>query len=373
MKHLVCMQGLLLLLGSFAFTAHAAFSSIYIFGDSVSTTLSNQPSASFYGRRESNGRVWVEVLAQRQGLGATSLTSTNWNFSSNNLSFYGHYSTLLVTNVNNFVAPANASNCLFVIWVCNADFVGDLTANPPPVSTNLATWTNLINQHIANHYKAITNLYAKGMRALVAPNAVDLIKVPQYNGAAITSPGYHNFVRQRIIEFNTAYAAKLHQIKTDCPGLVIYPADIFTLMENVEATAADYGLTNVLDINGQVTSALQNFASPALNGPATNYIWWDPITPSARFNEVIADAVQPMISPPTIAGLVPINGSNRLDLVNMPVGLKGQVSYSIAINPPVWTTNTFCVCSNLTESVFVLPTNPIGFYRLRFPYAWSWP
>jgi len=44
--------------------------------------------------------VWVEVLAQRQGLNYES--SKNW-------SYYGHYSANLVTNVNSFAAPTNAN------------------------------------------------------------------------------------------------------------------------------------------------------------------------------------------------------------------------------------------------------------------------
>ncbi|OYV07059.1 MAG: hypothetical protein CFE26_03060, partial [Verrucomicrobiales bacterium VVV1] len=46
-----------------------AFSSLYVFGDGVCTTTDNASGANyFYGNRYCNGRVWVEVLAQWQGL-----------------------------------------------------------------------------------------------------------------------------------------------------------------------------------------------------------------------------------------------------------------------------------------------------------------
>src|SRR5208283_898248 len=103
------------LITSAVFPASAAFSSLYVFGDTLSAsadtnTVHPPPGPSnptdFYGLRWSNGRVWVEVLAQRQGL----TLKTN-----NNYSYYAHNSTLTVTDVNNFSAPSDATNDLFVV------------------------------------------------------------------------------------------------------------------------------------------------------------------------------------------------------------------------------------------------------------------
>ncbi len=92
--------------------------------------------------RYCNGRVWVELLAQQLNLTNNywysnnisnhlsytnlSASSTNWSYSSNNWSFFGHYSSILVTNINNFAAPPDASNALFIVWVNDADFVDDM-------------------------------------------------------------------------------------------------------------------------------------------------------------------------------------------------------------------------------------------------------
>ena len=97
--------------------AFAAFTSLHVFGDGVCTTTNAHDSSLtnyYYGGRYSNGRVWVEVLAQRQGL----LYEAN-----NNWSYLGHDSTNLVNNVSNFVAPADVSTALFVVWANDADFV----------------------------------------------------------------------------------------------------------------------------------------------------------------------------------------------------------------------------------------------------------
>lgn len=374
-------RGIILLLGCFTISARATFSSIYIFGDSVSATATNAPGStagSYYGERYINGRSWVEVLAQRQGLGASSVTSTNWDYSSNNISFYGDYSTIMVTNVEKFIPPSNATNCLFVLWVCNADFVGDI--NDPNVGypynayhgTNLAEWTSAINKHLTNHFVAITNLYSKGCRTLIAPNAADVTKIPYNNGAPAA---YQNFVRQRIISFNTNYVTMLKGIEASSPGLKIYVPDVFSLLDEALTNAASFGLTNAL-YNGLSVDALEDPAlkDKSLNGPGANYIFWDPLgNPTAKFQELIADEAQQMLSPVSIGGVVRRGGTNQLNLVNVPVGLTGSVLTCTNLVLANWTTNATFIGTNTSQSVFVTATNQMQFYRLKFPFQWTWP
>ena len=204
-----------LLFGLAVLPAQATYTSLYIFGDGISTTTNN-PSAGqyYYGLRRSNGRVWVEVLAQRLGLGASSTTNVNWSNSSNNWSYYGQYSPNLVVNLNSFKKPSDAATALFVVWVNNADFVGDMGNIYP--SLNLALWTNAINQSLSNHWQIITNLYyAKGARALVMPNAVDITEIPQYDSYPANTK---IFIRNRVIDFNTAFTANIvNRARTSLP------------------------------------------------------------------------------------------------------------------------------------------------------------
>jgi phospholipase/lecithinase/hemolysin len=367
-----------------AVSAHAGFSSIYIFGDSVSSTTSNAPALStYYGLRYCNGRTWVEDLAQRLGLGATSIGSTNWNYSSNNLSFYGHYSPIMVTNVLHFTAPANATNCLFVVWVCNADFVGDLLsatvgdpANAPNNGTNLSAWTTAINQHLTNNFRAITNLYAKGCRTLIAPNAVDITEIPEFNNTNTYVSGYKAFVRGQITNFNASFAIMLNRIATNSPGLNIYSPDIFSLLDDIDAHASKYGLTNALDGSGFVMAVLDNGSlSPwNLNGPGTNYIFWDHLgDPTAKFQEVIADTAQQMVAPVQFSGIAPVGASNQLNILNTPVGLNGTVLFATNLMQTNWLTNSTFTSLTVTQAVYVSPTNSARFYQLKFPYQWTYP
>ena len=130
--------------------------------------------------------------------------------------------------------------------------------------------------------------------------------------------------------------------------------------------------------------------------------------PTAKFHEVIADVVQQIISPVQIGQITALNGSNRLEVANVPVGLNGFVDATTNLTQPNWTVVQNITSTNTTQSVFVaqLPTTKLRceraftpvpirakpadsgpgllggpppdyialeFYRLRFPYAWTWP
>lgn len=374
------------LFGLVVVPAQAAFTSLYIFGDGVSTTTNN-PSAGFlpyYGLRRSNGRVWVELLAQQLNLTNNywysndianhvsytnlSASSTNWSYTSNNWSYYGDASTNLVANVNAFIPPADASNALFVVWVADADFVNYMGNIYP--STNIVTWTNAINQSLTNQWQAVTNLYfAKGVRVLLMPNAVDITEVPAYNNSA-----NKGFIRQRIMDFNIAFTSMLSNATVSCPGLTIYEPDFFSLLDNILANSASYGLTNVL-YQGRSISALDDpsLANKAVNGPGTNYIFWDTVDPTAKAHAVMAGVASQLIAPPQISQITSQNGTNQLNLMNVPVGLNGIVLSSATLALTNWTTVTNVNSTNSVLPVFVPISSPMQFYRVHFPFSWTWP
>ncbi|HLX94438.1 MAG TPA: hypothetical protein VKU37_01700 [Verrucomicrobiae bacterium] len=389
MKSLIRFTGYLLLFGFVVFPARAAFTSLYIFGDGVSTTTNNIQTgtlaAYYYGYRFCNGRVWVELLAQQLNLTnnywyATnssnqlsytnlSASSTNWSYSSNNNSYFAHSSTIVVADVSNFVAPVDVSNDLFIVWVNDADFVYDMQHYTPYASNNIAVWTNAINQSISNHFTIITNLYAKGVRTLVMPDAVDITEVPDYSGR--TAPE-KTFVRQRTIDFNTAFTATLSNAMVLHPDLKIYQPDFFSLLDNILTNAASYGLTNALT-GGHTTDALDDgtLANKSLNGPGANYIFWDYLDPSAKAQAIMVDVVQQLIAPPQIRQITSQNGTNQLNLTNVPVGLNGVVNGSTDFVG--WTSVTNFNSTNSVQPVFIPITGPLWFYRLNFPFAWTWP
>jgi phospholipase/lecithinase/hemolysin len=360
MKSLVRVAVVMLWLGPLAVPAQAAFESLYVFGDGISTTTNGSGGSLYYGKRYSNGRVWVEVLAQRQGVGYNS--NRNW-------SYFGHFSPNLVTNINAFAAPPDASNALFIVWVNNADFVHNMSQHTPYTSNNIAAWTNAINRSLTNHHQAVQTLYAKGARTLIMPNAVDITKVPFYVALPAAEK---SFVRQRIVDFNAAFAALLAQARASMPGIAIHSPDIFALLDELLVRAGDYGLTNALDDRGLTVDALtdESLTDKSLNGPGASYIFWDYMHPTARTSAVIADEVQQLLSPAHISALA-IGGSNLLSVANIPIGRSGVVEGSA--NLADWTTEANFESVSSTQMLVVPATGPLRFYRLHFPFAWSWP
>jgi phospholipase/lecithinase/hemolysin len=371
-----------------------AFNSLYVFGDALSATADNPapgPAADYYQNHDSNGRIWIEVLAQRQGLTYDA---------SKNTSYYDHNSSEVVTDVKNFIAPPDVANDLFIVWVCNAD-----TFDAAQVPDNSTQWQAANNQSQANHLQIITQLYAKGVRTLVLPNAVDISEIPAFNvGTKQLTTAEH----AGCIDFNLKFSNTINQALALCPGLTIYAPDFYTLLNNVLTNAASYGLTNALSSQGLGIDALDSIYTNnakvpvVLNGPGTNYVFWDSQDPTAEFHEVIADVVQQIISPVQISQLTVLNGSNRLDVINMPVGLNGFVKSSTNLAQANWTTVTNFNSTTPFQSIFVNaaplppavaasgsggstdpnnpvsgtyfpPFNPAQFYQLSFPYAWSWP
>jgi len=359
-KGFICFTTGILLFGSVIFSAKAAFTNLYIFGDCISTTTNNTSGLSFYyGKRYSNGRVWVEVLAQRQGL--TYDSNKNWSY------FYNSSTTMLV-NVSSFPAPSNASNALFVIWVNCAD----LWFQAKYGGTSMSQWTSAINQSQTNHYKVATNLYAKGVRTLIMPNAVDVSTIPAFNTSANV-----NFIHLRCLDYNIAFSNTMNRIRASCPNLTLYTPDFFTLLANMLAHPANYGLTNALG-NGLSIDAINavNYGMPsaATNSFGTNLIFWDPQDPTAMVHAWMANTAQQLISQPRISQFTALTGSNQLVMANVPAGQPGQVLGRTNLVLGNWTTNVNNInTTNMTQTVYVTNSGPQRFYRLKFLYSWTWP
>ena len=309
----------------------------------------------YYPNTYSNGRIWIQVLAQRQGL----------TYDENkNLSYFGHDSAGLVTDVGGFSA-ADASTSLFVVWVNDADFVNYMLYTYPTYGLDPARWNSTVSSSLASHQTAIQTLYAKGARTLIMPNAVDITKIPQY---ANMSASEKSFIRQGISAFNNSFATALNQAMASLTGLKIYMPDLFTLLDNMVAHPGDYGLINA---TGGAYATQDGYST--WNGPRNNWLWWDPWDPTAKAHEVMADVAQQLISPVSISKVTWLNGSNRLDVVNMPVGLSGFVEWRTNVAAGTWAVATNFNSTSATQSIFVRTSGPRQYYRLKFPFAWSWP
>ncbi|NNC89869.1 MAG: hypothetical protein HKN82_15535 [Akkermansiaceae bacterium] len=343
--------------------AAGGYTSLYVFGDGVCTTTDNPTGPGeenealadlYYGRRYCNGRVWVEVLAQWQGLTYDP---------AGNISYFGHDSTELIANANNFVAPADVATALVVAWTNNADLVEFSTENPPPYGpTDLPAWNQFVEDSLAEHEQALNILYNKGVRHLVMPKAVDITSVPFYNLA----PPQRQFIRERVIEFNTGFDAMLVDLMVTLPGLRICRPDTFAFFETVLANPGDYGLVN------PGVDAINDLGDPPLDsGPGVDYIFWDVYHPTAKFQVHLANLVQQLLTPARLHNVVVGGGNADLTVVNAPVGREGFVDSSPDV---INFSEVSPILPTATSETFSVPaTGDRRFYKVRFPVVWSWP
>lgn len=363
----------------------AAFSSLYVFGDGVCTTTDNPSSTRYHGNRYCNGRVWVEVLAQWQGLAFDN---------AKNKSFFGHDSIALVngslsTSVNNFAPPVDVATALVVVWCNDADFVKftQVAPSPPYTSSQIPQWTVLINDAITRQVQALNTLYNKGVRTILMPKAANISATPYYanfgnNPTQIASN--KQFIRQRTIEFNIAFDNAINGFLASKPALTIHRLDTFTFFEQVLATPAAYGLTNttVDAISAFPTSTGETF----FKGAASSYVFWDLWHPTAKFQMYLADLAQRAISPVKVSGITRSGNVSQITVSNVPLSLNGVSPLSSPRNGFVegsatlqtWAQDAtinqpFSVGGSTTKTVSVTSPGTCRFFRVSFPVVWTWP
>lgn len=307
----------------------------------------------------------MELLAQMQGLA--------FNPSNNPHAYFGNTSVNLYSQTAAYTPPTDASNALVVIWVNNADFYDPVLYD----ATNTGAWLTLISSATNNHYKAITNLYtSKGIQTLVMPNVVDISTVP----FAMDNPSKSNYIHQQCLAYNVAFSNMLNRAEATCTNLVIYRPDFLRLLSDMINNPAGFGLINPKS-GGKNIDAVNaiNYGYPTavINGYGTNYVFWDPTDPTAKVHYIMASVAQQMISPVKINQIIPSNGSNQLNLVNVPVYTNatqnGLVLSRTNLSQGNWKTNTVFSTTNATQNVWVTNNGPQTFYRLQFPYVWKWP
>lgn len=342
--------------------AAASFSSLYVFGDGVCTTTDNVPGSTYYhGNRYCNGRVWIEVLSQWQGL--------TYDATRNN-SYFGHDSVELVNNVNAFAAPADVATALFVVWCNDADFVNFVYEVDPPYSV-VSPWTTLIDASIERHKAAVNTLYGKGVRTIVMPKAVDIMATPAYNFFDLDDQA---FVRARVIEFNSKFETAMAELVASRTGLVIHRPDTFAFFDQVKTNPGAYGMVNPYPDNAAIIDlpiADKQF------GPGLNYIFWDDLHPTAMFQMHLAEFVQQVISPIRIHSMTLGGGNAQFQVANIPLGRAGFIQGSANLQPP-WQQDAaisepFVAGGNTTKTISIPVSGPSRFYRVGFPVVWTWP
>jgi len=272
----------------FAGRAHA-FSQIVAFGDSLTDNgnlfaLTGQPPAPYFSGRFSNGPVWVETLAGSLGITLDdravggALTGT------------GHEAGLIglgMTNqFNQYISEGPADpNALYVIWGGANDFL-NLTTDPA-TAVGIAV-SNLVN--------GVTNLMAAGAQHFLVPNLPDLGLTPR----SLISPDGGSGATIISSIFNGSLAFNMGLVGADITIL-----DTFTLLQDVVANPAGFGLTNVTEPCFDAAA----LPSATLCANPDQYAFWDDIHPTNTLHNQLAAEALLAVAPVPVPAAVWLFGS----------------------------------------------------------------
>jgi phospholipase/lecithinase/hemolysin len=326
----------------------ACFSSLFVYGDSLSDTGRIPSSApSYYNGRWSNGSVWVEYLSVRLGFSYSS---------ANNLAFAGTTTSYLAAEVGATPASPNLPSGLCAIWSGGNDFRNNLNDGV----YNDSSWSNLIAAAVSNITNSVGLLAAKGARNMLVCNLPDLGKVPELRQSY--SSAYQAYISGKVVLFNTALASALNRLAQARPDLSLYQFDVYSKYASLLAAPASFGFT-VEDIGALDDPSL---GDKSFNGPGSSYVFWDAIHPTTKAHSLIADWAYHFLAGASSVRL----GSSRsgssftLQMQNLSPGFTYTLQSST--NLSVWSDYQAVSATNATQTIVTTNSAPRKFFRIRF-------
>ena len=290
LKHLVLASSLVL-----ASAAASAYSSLYVFGDSLSDSGNNRialggsgdgqiissnsyiPTFPYASRTYSNGPVWVSSFAAGLGLGAFGTPSLlgggNYAYGGARTTAGGPFPPSAAAQVSSFLTGklSISADGLYVVAIGGNDARAALQAvadggNAPAIISAAAT-------AYAREVGAIVDaLQDKGASRIVVWDTPNLGAAPAVRAGGAQASFLGSSIAQ---SFNAALSARLSVEPTS-----VTMFDIFGFVNSVVANPSFYGLTNVADACGAAAAC-----------DPDKYLFWDGIHPTARGQVLIANAM----------------------------------------------------------------------------------
>ena len=289
-------------LASASFSSQAAFSGLYVFGDSVSDSGNNAlaiginasqvitgngyvPIQPYASGVYSNGPVWATSFASALGLGAVPSLAGGGNFAFGGATTgidgaAGGFPPSLRSQLNLYLGGSGgvaAPGALYVIAGGGNNVRTVLEAiggGAPPVATIASAAAGYANDVGA----MVDALQAAGAANIVVWNTPNVGATP---AAASQGTLAQFFGTAAANSFNSALAARL----AGESGVMSF--DVFGLFTAVGASPGAYGLTNITDACGAV-----------LGCDASKYLFWDGLHPTAAGHLVLANALIAVVPEP---------------------------------------------------------------------------
>jgi phospholipase/lecithinase/hemolysin len=293
--------------------AGAQFSSIVVFGDSISDTgrlfqLTNggfPPSVAYYNGRESNGPVWVEYLASHMGLdhqvknyaviGAMSGPSAavpSGNVWSD--TFTGLEGTSLLGQLSRYFADTGGTvdpEALYIVQGGANDLISPLTAlllNPPATVDEFLQDVQIIaTPTVINIATIAGTLKALGAQHIAIVNVPDFGKTPRLYAFGPVASATVSMVVQLV---NEAVDTQLDGLD-GLGGNKLVHIDMYGFIDGIATEPARFGFKNV---TGQFmtlnpVSLTVTYANPRPHA-ASQWFFWDDLHPTTRGHEAFAQS-----------------------------------------------------------------------------------
>lgn len=287
----------LLLCLSFLAHAEKQYSSVYIFGDSLSDTgnLASVLGAfpePYFQNRLSNGPIAVDTLtAKLNDTAAPSLhligLNAGHNYSVAGATAAGSDSIDLDTQVmafqanHSYIAPRDA---LYVIFIGGNDIRTALYASSADIAKTII---NTASKKIIN---AINSLYQSGARSFLIINAPNIASIPETRiNASLLSDAT---LLERAEYLSKHLNKKIHKSVENLEenkAVSIQEFNLFSLFNKVINNASKYGFTNTTDACfSSVTYTFHPDCNYGLN--ADKFVFFDEIHPTTRIHTMFGEA-----------------------------------------------------------------------------------
>jgi phospholipase/lecithinase/hemolysin len=295
--------------------AHAeTIDAIYAFGDSLSDvgnafalTGGAAPAAPYVNGQFSNGPVWVQDLAAGLGLapllpslaggtdyayGGADTGPTAFNTALPSTDLTGPTGQVAQFGAANPTADPNA---LYTIWIGSNDLL-DILAGGGTLAQDAVD----VGIAVTNVDDAIGALAADGAKHFLIATVPDLGKTP---AAIAGGPAAVAGASALAADFDIALVNSAVSLASS-DGLNLSILNTYALLDAIVANPASYGLTDVTDpcLTGEV-----NYAGGTPCANPNQYLFWDPLHPTAAGHAIVADAALAVVTPePASVGLLAV-------------------------------------------------------------------
>ena len=292
--------------------AAGPFREMVVFGDSLSDMGNvfavTEPvlaealpvSPPYFQGRFSNGPVWVEHLAQKLNLQLRPFLQEGTNFAfggaaigfdrpdlfENDLrvlipSLRTQVTTFVVQHLFDKADPA----ALYIVWGGANDLRDALVTAPDPLTE--------AREAVEDLAAAIAELAEARAVSFLVPNMPNLGRTPETRMRGLEAVARATTVS---VAFNNALATALNAIEAEHP-ITIIRLDTFTLLEDIMADPAAFGLTNVTE----TCLVGDPFAGGTPCPQPETHLFWDSIHPTTTAHALLAEFAFAALSPLLVA------------------------------------------------------------------------